>query len=133
MGNGTDVIAYWSLYTTPIDVGNPPITFQALIHTTWGPLFVLPVNSSSDPLEESLFHPLYDSTKSSTYHADLTPCRMLYLSDSSISTMGKVSHDNLRIAGISTKRQKFEEAIELGLDPMTRDDILTRCLVWHFI
>ncbi|KAF2180780.1 acid protease [Zopfia rhizophila CBS 207.26] len=121
---------YWSIYTTPISVGNPPLKLTATVDSSWSTLFVPSVNCTYNPneLKYCLIHPLYNSSLSSTYHADLTPSSVLYTGPAGLHTWGNVSQDSIHVAGMEIKGQIFEEATIWHPDISTRDDLFDTAL-----
>lgn len=121
---------FFSLYTTPISLGNPPLKLTATVDTSWSTLFVPSVNCTYNPVEHKFCtsHPLYNSSLSSIYRADLTPARVLYSGPAGLYTWGNVSQDNVHIAGMETKRQMFEEATKWHPDIGTRNDLFDTAL-----
>ncbi|KAF2187663.1 acid protease [Zopfia rhizophila CBS 207.26] len=130
-GHSDDEVIYWSMYTTPISIGNPPLNLTALVDTSWGPFFVPSANCTLNPRErESCLHhaPLYNSSESSTYRADLTPCKLMYRGYSGVYTRGNMSQDNIHVADMEIKGQVFEEATFWHRTYLTRDDLFDTAL-----
>lgn len=130
-GHRDDEVIFWSMYTTRISIGNPPVNLTALVDTSWGSFFVPSANCTLDPKERRYcFHhaPLYNSSESSTYRADLTPCQMLYYGYSGVYTKGRVSRDNIHAADMEIKNQVFEEATFWHPTYVTRDDLFDTAL-----
>ncbi|KAF2680364.1 acid protease [Lentithecium fluviatile CBS 122367] len=125
-----DEIVYFSIYRTPISIGNPPQNLTALVDTSWGPFFVPSANCTLDYYERQncMDHSLYNSSRSSTYTADLTPVQLLYWGYSGVYTWGNISQDDLHIAGLHIKDQVFEEAIMWHPLWLTRDDYFDTAL-----
>ena len=100
---------YLSMYVLDISIGTPPQAFRARVDNTWGDLFVPSINCTYDVYEAEycLPHRMYNSTKSSTYQADLRTCNVAY---GFVDTWGKVSQDRVDVAGLEIKDQFFEEA-----------------------
>jgi saccharopepsin len=120
-----DELLWWSMYTIPISIGNPPLNLTALVDTSWGPFFVPSANCTLNPAERDscLGHaPLYNSTKSITYRADLTPCKIMFRNYNGVYTWGNISQDNIQVAEMEIKGQVFEEATSWHPLWLTRDD-----------
>ncbi|CAO2648279.1 Nn.00g075460.m01.CDS01 [Neocucurbitaria sp. VM-36] len=123
-------VMFFSLYTTPISLGNPPLRLIATVDTSWSTLFVPSVNCTLNP-EQSKFcitHPLYNSSLSSTYRADLTPASVLYTGPAGLHTRGSISQDSVHVAGMEIKGQFFEEATIWHPDISTRNDLFDTAL-----
>ncbi|KAF2183623.1 acid protease [Zopfia rhizophila CBS 207.26] len=118
---------FFSLYTTPISIGNPPLRLTATVDTSWSTLFIPSVNCTYDPGHSKfcITHPLYNSSLSSTYRADLTPASVLYIG---LHTWGNVSQDSVHVAGMEIKGQLFEEATIWNPDIGTRNDLFDTAL-----
>ncbi|KAF2871848.1 aspartic peptidase domain-containing protein [Massariosphaeria phaeospora] len=116
---------FWSMYTMPISVGNPPLNLTAIVDTSWSPMFIPSANCTLDPSERPYcrVHHLYNSTLSSTYRANLTSARVYYTGPAGFYTYGKVSQDSIHVAGVEIKSQTFEEAIQLRPDAGTNDEL----------
>ncbi|KAF2116047.1 aspartic peptidase domain-containing protein [Lophiotrema nucula] len=126
-----DEVIFWSLFTTPISIGKPPLNLTALIDTSWSSFFIPSANCTLNPKERSscLVHaPLYNSTKSSTYRADLRPGKLLYHSYNGVYTWGIISQDDLHVANMEIRNQVFEEALEWHPMWFTRDDYFDTAL-----
>ncbi|KAH7372235.1 aspartic peptidase domain-containing protein [Pyrenochaeta sp. MPI-SDFR-AT-0127] len=121
---------FFSLYTTTISVGNPPLRLSATVDTSWSTLFIPSVNCTYMPgnHRSCTAHPLYNSSLSSTYRPDLTPASVLYTGPAGIYTWGNVSQDNLHVAGMEIKGQMFEEATVWNPDVGTRNDLFDTAL-----
>jgi hypothetical protein len=125
-------IMFFSLYTTPISVGTPPLRMTATVDTSWSTLFIPSVNCTYNPEEHEfqycIIHPLYNSSLSSTYQEDLTPASVLYTGGAGLYTWGNVSRDSVHVAGMEIKGQLFEEATKMHPDVSTRDDLFDTAL-----
>jgi hypothetical protein len=124
-----DVI-FFSLYSTPISIGNPPLRLTATVDTSWSTLFIPSVNCTYDPGESQacITHPLYNSSLSSSYCADLTPATVLYTGPAGLHTRGNISRDSLHVAGMEIKGQVFEEATSWHPDIGTPDHLFDTAL-----
>lgn len=122
--SGEDDIDFWSIYTAPIRLGNPPMNLDALIDTSWSPFFAPSANCTYDVHEiySCIIHPLYNSSLSSTYREDLSPCYMIYWGLQGIETYGRISEDSLHISGLEIKNQVFDEATQWHLGDLTSDN-----------
>jgi hypothetical protein len=96
----------------PISLGTPSLHLTALLDTSWSPFFVPSANctSNQESFYSCIIHPLYNSSLSSTYTPDLSPCKLTYLGFESVRTRGAISTDTLHVAGMSIAHQAFEEA-----------------------
>lgn len=123
---GEDVY-YYILYTTHIQLGNPPQPFRAQIDIGWGDMFVPSSNCTYDSYEARycIPHKMYNSSQSSSYAADLSPARIHYMGT---YTWGNVSRDSLHVAGLEIKNQIFEEATVWRPIPLYWDDLLDSAL-----
>lgn len=86
--------------------------------------FILSVNCTYDAREvrSCLLHPLYNSSLSSTYRADLTPTKLLYTGSAGIYTYGSKSQDSVHVACMEIKTQNFEEVTLWRPDYGTYDE-----------
>lgn len=100
---------FFSLYTTRVGVGNPPLTLTATLDNTWSTFFEPSSNCSYDPnkLRYCEIHPLYNSSLSLTYRPHLDPTSVLYVG---LHTEGVVSQDSIHVADMEIKSHLFEEA-----------------------
>ncbi|KAF2178964.1 acid protease [Zopfia rhizophila CBS 207.26] len=121
--SGEDDIDFWSIYTAPIRLGNPPLNLDTIIDTSWSPFFVPSANCTYDAREinNCIIHPLYNSSLSSTYRADLSPCKMVYWGVEGIQTYGRISEDSLHASGLEITNQVFEEATQWHPGYLTSD------------
>jgi hypothetical protein len=99
---------YYTMYTTPISIGSPPLTLTATVDTSWSTLFVPSANCTSKQTF-CVTHPQYDSSLSSTYRADLRPAAVHY---GGLQVHGNVSQDSIHVAGIELTDQLFAEGTE---------------------
>ncbi|KAF2177127.1 acid protease [Zopfia rhizophila CBS 207.26] len=127
---GDGDIIFWSTYTTPVSIGNPPLNLDAIVDTSWGPIFIPSVNCTYDDYEKDycLVHPLYNSSLSSTYRENLTATKLAYWSYSGVYTNGNISLDSLHVADLEIKDQEFEEVTWWRPGYLTRDDIFDTVL-----
>ena len=118
------------MYTTKIGVGNPPVHFNAAVDTSWSTLFVPSANCSYNEHKFGYckIHPLYNSSLSSTYQADLTPAILVYKGGAGLRTWGNVSQDSIHIGSMEVKEQRFEEAKIWHPDYANRDDLFDSAL-----
>lgn len=93
------------LYTTEIAVGNPPQYFTAIVDTSNSDAMVPSANCSEPWYCDS--HPLYNSSKSSTYEPDGTPTHVV---GGLFTTWGNASIDSFHIGQLEVKHQMFAEA-----------------------
>jgi hypothetical protein len=127
-GDDGDVDAwFFSLYTTDVAVGNPPLMMTACVDTSWSTFFVPSANCSYDPyeLEACKIHPMYNSSLSSTYQSHLDPASLLYVG---LHMEGNVSQDSIHVAGIEIKEQLLEEATLWHPDVGTADHLFDNAL-----
>ena len=100
-------------YYGPIQLGDPPQTFQVCFDTGSSNLWV-PSASCPDSNEACQTHNSYNSKKSTSYVKDGRDFHMEYGSG---KMSGYVSQDTLRIAGITAENVSFSEAlVEPGTD-----------------
>ncbi|KAH7378208.1 aspartic peptidase domain-containing protein [Pyrenochaeta sp. MPI-SDFR-AT-0127] len=118
---------FFSLYTTKVGVGNPPMIMTATVDNSWSTFFVPSANCSFDPHEFKYCnnHPMYNSSLSSTYQSHLDPASVLYVG---LHTEGNVSQDSIHVAGMEIKEQLFEEATMWHPDAGTADDLFDTAL-----
>lgn len=128
--SGEDDIDFWSIYTTPIRLGNPPLNLDAIVDTSWSPFFVPSANCTYNAreIDSCIIHPLYNSSLSSTYRADLSPCNLTYWSIEAVQTYGRISEDSLHISGLEIKNQIFEEATQWHPGLLTSDELFDTVL-----
>lgn len=121
---------FFSLYTTPIGIGNPPLKMSATVDTSWSTSFVPSVNCTYNAGEivYCMIHPLYNSSLSSTFQSNSTPVKVLYDGPAGLSTWGYLSQDSLHLGDMEIKRQIFEEVTEWHPDIGTRDDLFDTAL-----
>jgi hypothetical protein len=114
----------WSMYTTPIGVGNPPLPLEAVVDTSWSTLFVPSVNCTDDLHEREycITHPLYNSSHSSTYSPNLTSTSSWYTGGAGLYTYGKSSYDSFHVAGIEIKAHLFQEVLQWRPDYGTNEE-----------
>ncbi|KAF2462617.1 acid protease [Lindgomyces ingoldianus] len=129
-GDGQDDTVFSSMYVVDIGLGNPPVGFRAQLDTSWGPLFVPSTNCTYDDYDKLYceIHPLYNSSSSSTYKADLRSCKLEYPGQAGIHTWGNVSRDSIHISDLEIADQLFEEAVVYYPTPMERDDLFDTAL-----
>jgi len=100
-------------YYGPIQLGDPPQTFQVCFDTGSSNLWV-PSASCPDSNEACQTHNSYNSKKSQSYVKD---GRDFHIEYGSGKMSGYVSQDTLRIAGITAENVSFSEAlVEPGTD-----------------
>ena len=100
-------------YYGPIQLGDPPQTFQVCFDTGSSNLWV-PSASCPDSNEACQTHNSYNSKKSTSYVKD---GRDFHIEYGSGKMSGYVSQDTLRIAGITAENVSFSEAlVEPGTD-----------------
>jgi hypothetical protein len=118
---------FFSLYTTKVGVGNPPMMTTATVDTSWSTFFMPSANCSYNPHELGYckIHPMYNSSLSSTYQPHLDPASVLYVG---LHTEGNVSQDSIHVADIEIKEQLFEEATMWHPDAGTADDLFDTAL-----
>ncbi|KAH7080948.1 aspartic peptidase domain-containing protein [Paraphoma chrysanthemicola] len=127
---GEDDIDFWSVYTTEIQLGNPPLNFDAIIDTSWSPFFIPSASCTFNKHERGscIIHPLYNSSMSSTYRADLSPCKMTYWGVEGVRTYGVVSNDSLYLSDLEIQNQTFEEVLRWQPGGLTDDDFFDTVL-----
>ena len=93
---------YTFLYTTPISLGTPPQSFNAIIDTIWTDLFVpsLPCGGSHCPELAK-----YNASASSTYRENGTVKRTTY---GPLLAYGKESIDTLSLGDLSVPQHHFQ-------------------------
>lgn len=130
MRSGQDNISFWSIYTVPLSVGNPSLHLDAVLDTSWSPFFVPSINCTynAHSKNECIIHPLYNSSTSSTYYADLSPCKMIYWGLESIRTRCRISSDSLHLSELEIKHQVFEEATTWEPGVLTSTDLFDTVL-----
>jgi saccharopepsin len=128
--SGEDDIDFWTIYTAPVRLGNPLLSLNAIIDTSWSPFFVPSANCTYDPDEISgcIKHPLYNSSLSSTYRADLSPCKMVYWGIEGIQTYGRISSDTLHVSQLDIENQIFEESTKWHPGLLTSDGLFDTVL-----
>ena len=124
---GNQDIYYYILYSTEIQLGNPPQPFRAQVDIGWGDVFVPSWNCTYNSYEAQYCRPhnMYNSSQSSSYVADLSPARVHYMG---IYTYGNVSQDSLHVGGVEIKNQIFEEATVWRPVPLFWDHLLDSAL-----
>ncbi|KAH7130029.1 aspartic peptidase domain-containing protein [Dendryphion nanum] len=127
---GENEIDFWTIHTTPVGLGNPPLHLDALIDTSWTAFFAASVNCTYNAREKSycIIHPLYNSSLSSTYRADLSPCKMIYWGTEGIQTHGAVSMDSISLTGLQIPNQTFLEATRWHPGSFTSDQFFDTVL-----
>lgn len=93
-------------YFAEISVGTPPQPFKVVLDTGSSNLWVPSVKCNSIAC---FLHTKYDSTKSSTYHANGSSFEIRYGSG---SLSGFVSNDVVQIGDMKIKNQDFAEAVQ---------------------
>ena len=94
------------MYFGKIEIGNPPQAFDVIFDTGSSNLWVPSVNCKSETCK---IHKMYNSSLSSTYHANGTEFKLKYGSG---SLSGLQSTDDVKFAGVTIKQQSFGEAME---------------------
>ncbi|KAF2113634.1 aspartic peptidase domain-containing protein [Lophiotrema nucula] len=121
---------YWSIYTTPLSIGNPALNLDAIVDTSWSVLFIPSVNCTYDAHEVSscAIHPLYNSSYSTTYQPNSTPTNVHYKGPAGLLTWGSISQDSLHVGDLEVKEQLFEEAVAWHGDVGTYDAVFDTVL-----
>eukprot|EP01135_Chromosphaera_perkinsii_P000515 Nk52_evm9s106 gene=Nk52_evmTU9s106 len=94
------------MYFGQIEIGTPGQKFEVIFDTGSSNLWVPSIKCKSPTCK---IHKKYDSSKSSTYHANGTTFSLKYGSG---SLSGMQSTDDVTFAGVTIKQQSFGEALE---------------------
>jgi len=94
-------------YYGPVSVGTPAQTFNVIFDTGSSNLWIPSLTCGSN----CGFHPKYDSSKSSTYHANGTIFKIMYGSG---PVAGFLSDDDINLGGLRVKQQRFAEVNDVS-------------------
>ncbi|KAL9109639.1 MAG: hypothetical protein Q9227_005676 [Pyrenula ochraceoflavens] len=110
------------LYTTSIHVGEPPVTYNAVIDICWSDLFLPSVRClQHDRPEYCTPHPLYNSTASLTYSP--ADGREVAVARAGFYTKGNAAMERLQLGSLQINDQTFEEAYQFRPTYITDDTI----------